>query len=66
MYFIEHLCDLANREGHLDYVRNVERDLPRIIELVAPSNKGGATNIKVVRKVGFQTITRGSAFEERC
>jgi len=51
MYFVEALCDLANREGHMEYVRNVERDMPRIIELVAPSNKAGAMNIKVVRKV---------------
>jgi CTD kinase subunit gamma len=51
MYFVEHLCDLANREGHHEYIANIEKDMPRIIELVAPSNKAGATNIRVIRKV---------------
>jgi CTD kinase subunit gamma len=51
MYFIEHLCDLAHREGHHEYIANVEKDMARIIELVAPSNKAGATNIRVIRKV---------------
>lgn len=51
MYFIEQLCDFAKREGHNEYVRNMERDMTQIIDLVAPSNKAGATNIKVVCKV---------------
>jgi len=51
MFFIEHLCDLAKRERHLEYIRNIERDMPKIISLVAPGTKAGAMNIKVVRKV---------------
>ncbi|KAF2423709.1 hypothetical protein EJ08DRAFT_682094 [Tothia fuscella] len=63
MYFIEHLCDAAKREGHLDYVRNVERDLGRICDLVAPGERGGATNIKVVRKV-LQNLQNKSLLQQ--
>jgi CTD kinase subunit gamma len=55
MYFIEHLCDLAHREGHHAYISNIEKDMSRIIELVAPSNRAGATNIKVIRRVRSST-----------
>lgn len=51
MYFIEHLCDLAKREGHQEYIDNIERDLPKIIDLVVPGTKAGAMNIQVVRNV---------------
>ncbi|TID14679.1 ctd kinase subunit gamma [Venturia nashicola] len=51
MFFIEHLCELSKREGHQVYIDMVERDMPKIINLVAPGTKAGAMNIKVVRKV---------------
>ena len=51
MYFIEHLCDLAQRENHLEFINMMQRDILRIIDAVAPSNGSGAANIKVVKKV---------------
>jgi hypothetical protein len=51
MFFIEHLCEHARREGHQEYISNIERDITKIINLVAPGTKAGAMNIKVVRKV---------------
>ena len=51
-YFIEHLCEQAQREGHLSYVNNIRRDIFRIVDAVAPSDGTGAANVKVVRKVG--------------
>jgi CTD kinase subunit gamma len=55
MFFIEHLCELAKREGHQEYISNIARDISKIINLVAPGTKAGAMNIKVVRKV--RTLT---------
>ncbi|KAI9742558.1 MAG: hypothetical protein M1818_003698 [Claussenomyces sp. TS43310] len=51
MYFLEHLCDLAAREGHPDYIRMMQRDILRIVDAVAPENGSGAANVKVVRRV---------------
>lgn len=51
MYFIEHLCDLAQRENHLEFVRMMQRDILRVIDAVAPSDGSGAANVKVVRRV---------------
>lgn len=51
MYFIEHLCDMAQRENHLEFVRFIERDILRIVDAVAPGDGSGAANVKVVRKV---------------
>jgi CTD kinase subunit gamma len=51
MYFIEHLCDMASREGHHDYVRMMQRDILRVVDAVAPEDGSGAANVKVVRKV---------------
>lgn len=51
MYFIEHLCDMAAREGHQDYVRMMQRDILRVVDAVAPEDGSGAANVKVVRKV---------------
>jgi CTD kinase subunit gamma len=53
MYFLEHLCDMAAREGHLDYVRMMQRDILRVVDAVAPEDGSGAANVKVVRKVRF-------------
>ncbi|KAG9237138.1 CTD kinase subunit gamma CTK3-domain-containing protein [Amylocarpus encephaloides] len=51
MYFIEHLCDVAAREKHHDYVRMMQRDILRVVDAVAPEDGSGAANVKVVRKV---------------
>ena len=53
MYFIEHLCDMAQRENHLDFVRMMQRDILRVVDAVAPSDGSGAANVKVVRRVSF-------------
>jgi CTD kinase subunit gamma len=57
MYFIEHLCDMSQRENHLDFVRMMQRDILRVVDAVAPSDGSGAANVKVVRRVlaGLQT-----------
>ena len=51
MYFIEHLCDIAQRENHLEFVTMMQRDILRIIDAVAPGDGSGAANVKVVKKV---------------
>ncbi|KAL2357897.1 CTD kinase subunit gamma CTK3-domain-containing protein [Cryomyces antarcticus] len=51
MYFIEHLCDMAQRESHPEYVRMMQRDITRVVDAVAPEDGSGAANVKVVRKV---------------
>jgi len=51
MYFMEHLCDLSAREEHPEFIRMMERDILKIIDLVAPDDGSGAANVKVVRKV---------------
>lgn len=51
MYFIEHLCDVAQRENHPEFVRMVQRDILRVIDAVAPADGTGAANVKVVRRV---------------
>lgn len=51
MFFIEHLCETSRREGYQEYIDMVQRDMSKIINLVAPGTKAGAMNIKVVRKV---------------
>ena len=53
MYFIEHLCDMAQRENHLDFVRMMQRDILRVVDAVAPSDGSGAANVKVVRRVSY-------------
>ena len=58
MYFIEHLCDMAQRENHLDFVRMMQRDILRVVDAVAPSDGSGAANVKVVRRVGSTFSTR--------
>ncbi|KAJ4860408.1 CTD kinase subunit gamma CTK3 domain-containing protein [Trichoderma breve] len=51
MYFIEHFLDLAQRDGHSDYIRMMQRDIIRVVDAVAPDDGSGAANVKVVRKV---------------
>ncbi|KAH0289391.1 CTD kinase subunit gamma [Aureobasidium namibiae CBS 147.97] len=50
-YFFETLCDVASAANHVEFVRMMERDILRIVDLVAPEDGSGAANVKVVRKV---------------
>lgn len=51
MYFIEHFLELAQKDGHVDYVRMIQRDIIRVVDAVAPDDGSGAANVKVVRRV---------------
>ncbi|KAI9665430.1 MAG: hypothetical protein M1829_005709 [Trizodia sp. TS-e1964] len=51
MYFIEHLCELAQKENHVEFVRMVQRDILRLVDAVAPVDGSGAANVKVARRV---------------
>jgi hypothetical protein len=51
MYFIEHLCEASQREGHVEFVRMVQRDILRVVDAVAPGDGSGAANVRVVRRV---------------
>lgn len=51
MYFIEHFCDMAQKENHLEFVRMMQRDILRVVDAVAPSDGSGYANVKVVRRV---------------
>ncbi|KAI5209180.1 hypothetical protein E4T38_02573 [Aureobasidium subglaciale] len=50
-YFFETLCDVATATQHVQFVRMMEKDILRIVDLVAPEDGSGAANVKVVRKV---------------
>ncbi|WEW57083.1 hypothetical protein PRK78_002543 [Emydomyces testavorans] len=51
IYFVEHLCDVATKENHLEFVRMIQRDILRIVDAVAPADGSGAANVKHVRRV---------------
>ncbi|KAH8705749.1 CTD kinase subunit gamma CTK3-domain-containing protein [Talaromyces proteolyticus] len=51
LYFIEHFCDMATKENHLNYVRMIQRDILTIVDTVAPADGSGAANVKHVRRV---------------
>ncbi|KAL2021072.1 hypothetical protein VTK56DRAFT_7727 [Thermocarpiscus australiensis] len=51
MYFIEHFLDMANREGHVEYVGMMQRDIIRVVDAVVPDDGSGAANVKVAREV---------------
>lgn len=51
MYFIEHFLEMAQKDGHVDYVRMMQRDIIRVVDAVAPDDGSGAANVKVVRRV---------------
>lgn len=59
MYFIEHFLDSAKREGHLAYIRMMQRDIIRVVDAVAPDDGTGAANVRVVRKVLQALQTKG-------
>ena len=58
MYFIEHLCDMAQRENHLEYVRMMQRDILHVVDAVVPEDGSGAANVKVIRKVRTYPTSR--------
>lgn len=51
MYFLPALCDAAKAHDELAYVRMMERDILRIVDLVAPAEGGGKANVRVVKSV---------------
>ncbi|KAK2605409.1 hypothetical protein N8I77_008246 [Diaporthe amygdali] len=51
MYFIEHFLEMAQKDGHVDYIRFLQRDIIRVVDAVAPDDGSGAANVKVVRRV---------------
>ncbi len=51
MYFIEHLCDMAQRENHTRFIQMIQMDILSIVDAVAPNDGSGAANVKVVRRV---------------
>ncbi|KAL3489888.1 CTD kinase subunit gamma CTK3-domain-containing protein [Aspergillus germanicus] len=51
LYFIEHFCEMATKEGHIPYVRMIQRDILRVVDCVAPADGSGAANVKHVRRV---------------
>ncbi|PSN73963.1 hypothetical protein BS50DRAFT_4711 [Corynespora cassiicola Philippines] len=50
MFFIECLCEMANKEGAVEFVRMMQRDILRVVEAVVPVDGSGAANVKTVRK----------------
>jgi CTD kinase subunit gamma len=64
MYFLPSLCDAARSQNELGYIRMMERDILRIIDLVAPDDGSGAANVKVVRKVLQQLGGKGFLLQE--
>lgn len=57
MYFIEHFLEMAQKDGHVDYVRMIQRDIIRVVDAVAPDDGSGAANVKVVRRVCYISFT---------
>ncbi len=51
MYFIDTLCEMAQKEGVLEFVRMMQRDILRVVEAVCPADGSGAANVRVVRDV---------------
>lgn len=51
MYFLPALCEAASAAQAPIYVRMMERDVLRIVDLVAPPEGGGAANVRVVKSV---------------
>ncbi|KAM0693658.1 hypothetical protein Q7P36_006914 [Cladosporium allicinum] len=51
MYFLPALCEAASAAQAPIYIRMVERDVLKIVDLVAPPLGGGAANVRVVKSV---------------
>lgn len=51
MYFLDSLCEMAQREKALQFVDFIRRDILRVVDAVAPADGSGAANVKVVRRV---------------
>ncbi|KAI9712031.1 MAG: hypothetical protein M1820_001740 [Bogoriella megaspora] len=64
MYFIEHLIDQSLREDHTAYITMIQRDIPRIVDAVAPADGSGNPNIKGVRKVLLSLKSKSILSEE--
>lgn len=64
MYFIEHLCDMAQRENHLNFVRMMQKDILMVVDAVAPSDGSGVANVKVVRRVSESGSNKSYQIDE--
>ncbi|KAF2686268.1 CTD kinase subunit gamma [Lentithecium fluviatile CBS 122367] len=62
MYFIETMCEMARKEGVLEFVRMMQRDIMRVVDAVVPLDGTGAANVRVVRKV-LQALQQKSILE---
>lgn len=52
MYFLEQLCDATMEEkDYRGYVKMIQRDIFKIIELAAPLTVAGKLNIRDIKKV---------------
>jgi hypothetical protein len=52
MYFLEQLCDATmDEKDYRGYVKMIQRDIFKIIELAAPLTVAGKLNIRDVKKV---------------
>jgi hypothetical protein len=52
MYFLEQLCDATMEEkDYRGYVKMIQRDIFKIIELAAPLTVAGKLNIRDIKRV---------------
>ena len=61
MYFIEHLCDMAQRENHTRFIQMIQMDILSVVDAVAPNDGSGAANVKVVRRVRTMRVALPAA-----
>lgn len=60
LYFLETLCETAQRAGCLNYIAMTQRDLPRIIEEVSPPGTEGTANVAQTRHVSAAPLLQHS------
>lgn len=58
-HFIENLCEQSLKADYPAYVKMIQRDLPLIVDAVAPDNAEGAANAETVRKVLQNLLQKG-------
>lgn len=60
LFFIEHLCDIAaQKDGHADYIRMIQRDIIRIVDAVAPEDGSSNANIIAAKLVWLPEYLQG-------
>lgn len=61
MYFLEQLCDATMEEkDYRGYVKMIQRDIFKIIELAAPLTVAGKLNIRDTKKVRHNNALENS------